>query len=200
MNRFFLILITGLASFAVSAAGSLEQRIDKLERQMSRLTVLTMEMQDLRKDLQENYGAVEEMVHQLEQLKQQQSSGYLDIDQRIKNIEDASKSVVKVKPSTPEPAGNEEIDAYNSAFALVRSNQPKKALSAFNRLIKEYPKGEYTGDSWYWIGRLHSINGDKKRAAQAYAQAKSILQSVVRKTPGSAQAKRALEKLKKINR
>ncbi|MBC8519644.1 MAG: tetratricopeptide repeat protein [Gammaproteobacteria bacterium] len=200
MNRHLLILVAGLASFAVSAAGSVEQRIDRLERQMSRLTVLTMEMRDLRKDLQENYGAVEEMVHQMELLKRQQSNSYIDLDQRIKKIEDGKSRVVEANPSITGSSDSKEIDAYNSAFALVRSIQYQKALSAFNRLIKKFPKGEYTGDSWYWIGRLHTINGNKSEASKAYAQAKSILQSIVKKSPGSAQAKRAADKLKKINR
>ncbi len=200
MNRYLLVLTAGLASFAVSASGSFEQRLERLERQMSRLTVLTMEMQDLRKDLQENYGAVEEMVHQLEELKKQQSTSYIDLNQRIKAIEDEKSTVVSTKRPSVESTDKREGDAYNSAFALVRANQTTKALQAFDQLIKDFPKGEYTGDSWYWMGRLHSINGDKKRTATAYAQAKSILKSVVKKFPGSERAKRAAAKLKKINK
>lgn len=197
MNRFFLILITGLVSLSVSAAGTLEQRLERVERQMSRLTVLMMEMQDLRADLQENYGAVEEMVHQLEQLKKQQSSQYLDLEQRITKI--AKRPAAPERP-VAEKKGSQESKAYNRAFGLVRANQSKQALEAFNQFVNKFPKGEYSGDAWYWIGRLHSVAGEKKEANRAYAQARTILSDVIKRLPETPQAERAAIKLKKITK
>ncbi len=197
MKAVFLALLAGLAPLAVSATATLEQRLEKVERQMSRLTVLMMEMQDLRADLQENYGAVEEMVHQLEQLKKQQSSQYLDLEQRINRL--GRKPAAAERPVAEKKMG-QESEAYNRAFGLVRANQSKKALEAFNQFVKQFPKGEYSGDAWYWIGRLHSVAGEKKEASRAYAQARTILGDVIKRLPGTPQAERAAIKLKKITK
>ncbi len=200
MKYLFPALISGLVSLSVSAAGTVEQRLEKVERQMSRLTVLMMEMQDLRTDLQQNYGAVEEMVHKLDQLKREQSSSYLDLQQRIKRLESGSSRPKKPQPSITERSDNQEVESYNSAFAMVRENRTKEALDAFNSLVKMFPKGNYSGDAWYWIGRLHTVNGDKSKAIKAYAQARSILKGIVKEMPGTPQAERAALKLKKITK
>ena len=71
--RLSFTLLAGLMLFSSVEASSLEQRLQKVERQMSRLSTLMLEVQELRADLQQNFGAVEEMVHQQQQLKKQQS-------------------------------------------------------------------------------------------------------------------------------
>lgn len=206
MRSVWLALLIGVLPLAASAA-SLEQRLEKVERQMSRLTVLMMEMQDLRADLQENYGAVEEMVHQLEQLKKQQRSQYLDLDQRLQALESnkgaGSKGAARKSQSVPPSAdagsrGGSELKSYNKAFALVRANKNKEALAAFKRFIKQFPKGEYIGDAWYWSGRLHRVNGDEKSASKAFSQAKTIFKRIVKNSPNSPQAERAVLKLKNL--
>lgn len=195
-------LLAGVFAFSVVEANTLEQRLQKVERQMSRLSALMLEVQQLREELQQNYGAVEEMLHQQRQLKRQQSDQYLDLEARIRKLEQAKRApIAQLKKGsgsvTATPKGG-EYEAYNKAFALVRANKTQEALKALNALIKRFPKGEYTGDAWYWIGRLHSVKGEQKSAKRAYAQAKTILQQVVEQMPGTSQAERATAKLKKI--
>ncbi|HIJ22774.1 MAG: tetratricopeptide repeat protein [Gammaproteobacteria bacterium] len=202
MLRTLLPLLLGGLSFAVVAAPTVEQRLEKLERQMSRLSALVMEVQSLRTETQQNFGSVEELSHQFKQLKKQQSRQYLDLDQRLAQREGAAapKQSVTANPSPSSPSSGGEAAAYEKAFALVRSNQGKAALKALNKLIKKYPNGTYTGDAWYWIGRLHRVQGDEKAAARAFAQAKTILGGIVKRFPGTPKAERAATKLKKIAR
>lgn len=167
---------------------------------MSRLSALMLEMQELRADLQQNYGALEEVLHQQKKLKQQQSSQYLDLDARLRKLEAGQRAAPAspVSTSVVKEASGGEYAAYNKAFALVRANKTQEALVALNKLVKRYPKGEYTGDAWYWMGRLHTVQGEKKQAKRAFAQARTILEAVVKQKPGSTQAERAASKLKKI--
>ena len=166
---------------------------------MSRLSALMLEIQQLREDLQQNYGAVEEMLHQQKQLKKQQGNQYLDLDARLRKLEAGSKRAATPAPTTTGTGKQgSEYETYNKAFALVRANKTSEALAALNKLVKAYPKGEYTGDAWYWMGRLHTVKNEKKQAKRAFAQAKTILSAVVKKQPGSPQAERAAAKLKKI--
>ncbi|MBT3197411.1 MAG: hypothetical protein HN842_03800 [Gammaproteobacteria bacterium] len=198
----FPLLLLGGSSFSVAAAAtSLEQRLEKVERQMSRLTTLMVEVQQLRSDLQQNFGAVEEALHQMELLKKQQSNHYLDLDQRINKLEQARNSKAVGKTHTSKTKKREgESDAFSRAFALVRANKSKQALKALNGVIKVYPKGDYTGDAWYWIGRLHHVGGDEKSAKRAFVAARTALEQVVKSVPGTAKAERAAERLKKIPR
>lgn len=197
--RFWIPLLAGVFAFSAVSANTLEQRLQKVERQMSRLSALMLEIQQLREDLQQNYGAVEEVLHQQKQLKQQQSNQYLDLDARLRKLEAGSKRVAKPAPmATVMGRQGGEYAAYNKAFALVRANKTSEALSALNKLVKAFPKGEYTGDAWYWMGRLHMVKNEKKQAKRAFAQAKTILGAVVKQQPGSPQAERAAAKLKKI--
>ena len=197
MRAVWLALLVGAVPLTASAA-SLEQRLEKVERQVSRLTVLMMEMQDLRADLQENYGAVEEMVHQLEQLKKQQRSQCLDLDQRLQALESKERSAGKTQQTPSITGAGTELKAYNKAFSLVRANKNKEALAAFKRFIKQFPKGDYIGDAWYWSGRLHRVNGDEKSASKAFSQARTIFKRIVKKSPNTPQAERAALKLKNL--
>ena len=158
-----------------------------------------VEVQQLRSDLQQNFGAVEEALHQMELLKKQQSNHYLDLDQRINKLEQARNSKAVGKTHTSKTKKREgESDAFSRAFALVRANKSKEALVALNKLVKKYPNGEYAGDAWYWMGRLYTVTSDKKQAKRAFAQAKTILGRTVKRSPGTPQAERAAAKLKKI--
>ncbi len=197
--RSLIPLLAGVFLFSNVSANTLEQRLQKVERQMSRLSALMLEIQQLREDLQQNYGAVEEVLHQQRELKKRQSEQYLDLDARLRKLEKGGEHAPTVDRKTVS-AGQQggEYEAYNKAFALVRANKTSEALDALNKLIQDYPKGEYTGDAWYWIGRLHTVKSEQKLAKRAFAQARVILNAVVKQQPGSQQAERAAAKLKKI--
>ncbi len=196
--RYWMPLLAGVFAFSTAAANTLEQRLQKVERQMGRLSALMLEIQQLREDLQKNYGAVEEMLHQQKQLKQQQSDHYLDLDARLRRLEQGGGERAAAVAAAVGSAQGSEYTEYNEAFALVRANKTTEALDALNKLVQRYPQGEYTGDAWYWMGRLHTVQNQKQEAGRAFAQAKTILSTVVERQPGSPQAERAAAKLKKI--
>jgi len=188
-------LLSALLSLPSLAAQTMEQRIDKLERQMNRLKVMQMDMQNLREDLQENFGAVEEMVHKLDELKKQQNSNYQDLNQRIRSV-----PVLRSEPRAVIKGGskNREVESYNSAFELVREKRNKDAINAFKKFVKKFPSGKSVGDAWYWMGRLYSVEGEGEESSKAFAHAKYIFTTVVEKEPGTEAAKHATQRLKKI--
>ncbi len=196
------MLLLLVSWFSAAGANTVEQRLQKIERQMGQLSALMLEVQQLRTELQQNFGLVEEALHQQKQIKRKQSEHYLDLEARIRKLERATQSTAPTASSNKAAAagqsGGGEYDAYNKAFALVRANRTDKALTALNQLISDFPGGDFNGDAWYWIGRLHTVNGDKKAASRAYGHARSILEQVVKSAPGSSQAERASMKLKKI--
>ena len=59
-------------------------------------------------------------------------------------------SGTSVVPST----GNESSD-YTDAYALVKSGDYDKAITAFLAYAERYPSGRYTPNAWYWLGELY---------------------------------------------
>lgn len=82
---------------------SLDQRMDKLERQvdsralldmLQRIEMLTQEVQQLR-------GVAEEQTHTIEGLKQRQRDLYLDVDRRLSNVERGGSPMAPASSSMP---------------------------------------------------------------------------------------------------
>ena len=62
-----------------------------------------------------------------------------------------------------------ERGTYESAFDMMQRQQYVAATEVFQRLIDEYPNGQYTPNAFYWLGDLHRKNGDPEAARQSFA-------------------------------
>lgn len=88
----------------VEAAGSvdtsLESRLARLERLLDNQTLveLATRLERLQNEVQQMLGQLEEQNHNLESLKKRQRDIYLDIDQRLRKLEEAKAA------SAPQPA------------------------------------------------------------------------------------------------
>jgi len=139
-----------------------------------------LRFQQLEADVAELRGIVEEQSHEIERLSQQQKEQYLDLDRRIAL---ALKGQTGGSPSggpptattisgagsdadtTDQPAGSPgtptgsqggaERDAYTMAFELTKQKRFNDAINAFNQMLVTYPKGQYTGNAYYWLGELY---------------------------------------------
>ena len=121
---------------------------------------LYYQLQLLQQEVMELRGRVEEQEHELRQLKQQGLERYLDLDRRLGEGANGGSG------TTPDsPAGNGqtaqalagESDAYRSAYSLVRSQQFKDAIIAFNSFLREFPEGKFAANAHYWLGELHLV-------------------------------------------
>ena len=62
-----------------------------------------------------------------------------------------------------------ERGTYESALDLMQRQQYAAAAEVFQRLIDDYPNGQYTPNAFYWLGDLHGKNGDPEAARQSFA-------------------------------
>ena len=62
-----------------------------------------------------------------------------------------------------------ERGTYDSAYDMMQRQQYAAAAEVFQRLIDEYPNGQYTPNAYYWLGELHRKNGDPEAARQSFA-------------------------------
>lgn len=67
------------------------------------------------------------------------------------------------------PSGSER-EVYQRAFDLMKARQFDQSIAGFNRLIVDYPNGQYTPNAFYWLGELHLAQQNTEQARQSFMQ------------------------------
>ncbi|MFT5033599.1 MAG: tol-pal system protein YbgF [Bermanella sp.] len=157
------------------------------------------QLQTLQQEVMELRGTIEEQGHQLRTLKQQSLDRYIELDRRIasggggesKPAGKASNAAPTSRVSSSVPAA--EIDAYRSAYELVKAKQFSQAITSFQQFLKQYPKGAYAPNALYWSGELQLVNTprDLKAAQIAFS-------SLLAKYPEHSKVPGAMYKLGKV--
>ena len=88
--------------------------------------------------------------------------------------------------SEPEPTT--EREAYARAIRWMRSKRFEESTVAFEKLIVDYPNGQYTPNAFYWLGELHLASSNMEPARQNFVQ-------VIRLYPDHQKVPDALYKL-----
>lgn len=169
-------------------SGSLEERLNQLERVMdarnSAQMALLDQMSQMQDEVAELRGKTEEHAYQIEQILERQREIYQEIDRRLAAQPQSQSQPTKVDP-TPVSATNayssdvSENDAYEQAIQLVlRDKRYDAAVPAFESFIKNYPSSTYVPNAHYWLGQLLFAESN-------YDQAKGHFSTVVTDFPDS---------------
>lgn len=71
----------------------------------------------------------------------------------------------------PAPTGGaSERETYQQAFDLMKARQFDQSVAAFNRLVLQYPNGQYTPNAFYWLGELYLAQQNTEQARQSFMQ------------------------------
>lgn len=162
---------------------------------------LFYQLQLMQQEMMQLRGLVEEQAYTLNQLKQQSMERYIDLDKRISGLSgsapapagaDASTPVAVAIP-VPEKAIPGEKEAYNNAYSLVTSKRFDSAVVAFQKFLVDYPDGQYTPNSLYWLGELYQVvkPQDLEAARQSFTQ-------LIERYPDNSKAPDAMYKLGKV--
>ena len=166
------------------------------------------QFQQLQDDISELRGIVEEQSHLIAKLQADQKEQYLDLDRRIAALTGSpgptgtsNGSGTSTGPTTsmggggpmttgPANAGNSERDAYTTAFNMTKDKRFTDAIAAFNQMLVTYPKGEYSGNAYYWLGELYLALPEPalEKSRQSFAQ-------VVNQYPANPKISDAMYKL-----
>lgn len=138
---------------------------------------LFFRLQALQEEVLELRGMVEEQAHELKRLKQRRLDDYLDLDRRIgrlseqlggpgaSGLDDNTGGGFGAADQGAENADVlSETQAYRQAYQLLRDREIEKAIKAFNDYLKEYPQGNFAGNSHYWLGEIYLLQGDLEQA------------------------------------
>ncbi len=201
---------TGAGGSGSSSGPSLEARLSRLENQT--LLDLMERMDRLQNEVQRMLGEMEEQAHSMDSLNKRQRDLYLDIDQRLRKIEQgnvAAPSMGAFVP-TPVPAGSavsaapavpaqatspnapsdsqQERISYEKAFGFLKDGQYKQAVVAFKAFMKSYPRGRFAGNAQYWLGEANY-------AQHHFKLALSDFEKVVKSYPTSPKRADAMLKM-----
>ena len=144
-----------------------------------RLSQLFYQLQVLQQEVQSLRGMVEEQSHQLNRIARDQQEQYIDLDRRVAALRNnTSAPAVSTNGQTPAPrssaAGGSERDAYTDAFNLMKNRQFDESADAFNKLIVDYPNGQFTPNAFYWLGELYLAKTEHEKARQSFAQVANL--------------------------
>ena len=163
---------SGVVDSEVSGAGQLSELFYRIQ-------VLQQDLKDLR-------GTIEEQSYLIKRLERSQKEQYLDLDNRLVQLggadlesraaqtedKESSEEVTTLLNEVPE--FDNEREAYQYAFDLMRNRQYQESLAGFEEIIVAFPNGQYTPNAFYWIGELYLAQGDNEKSRQSFIQVISL--------------------------
>ena len=164
--------LSGVVDSQVSGAGQLSELFYRIQ-------VLQQDLKDLR-------GTMEEQSYLIKRLERSQKEQYLDLDNRLVQLggadlespaaqtedKESSEEVTTLLNEVPE--FDNEREAYQYAFDLMRNRQYQESLAGFEEIIVAFPNGQYTPNAFYWIGELYLAQGDNEKSRQSFIQVISL--------------------------
>lgn len=153
---------------------SLEERFSKIESasaDRSALLELSTQINSLREEVQRLRGQVEVLNHQGELAEKRQKDLYLDIDTRLRKLEEAGEKSAGAAgtpgtgaPGEPSAAENR---AYQAALDQFKLGNYPLAVSAMQGFLVTYPSSVLAPNAQYWIGMAYSGQRKYKEAIDA---------------------------------
>jgi tol-pal system protein YbgF len=149
---------------------ALEERLSKLEASAadrSAILDLAGQLDQLRSDLARLRGQVEVLTNQIDTAQKRQKDLYLDIDTRLRKLEQAQQTAAtSAQPATGEAAQATpaETKGYEAALNQFKLGNYQLSISAFEGFLVTYPSSPLAPSAQYWIGNAYYAQHDYKKA------------------------------------
>jgi tol-pal system protein YbgF len=149
-----------------AAAAATDQAADR-----GAMIELSQQLEALRNDIARMRGQLEVIGNQVETADARQKQLYLDIDTRLRRLEQAREqaSTAPEKPAAhaeAEPSPG-EAKAYQAALDQFKLGNYALAVAAMQGFLVTYPSSSLAPNAQYWIGMAYSGQRDYKSAIAA---------------------------------
>src|SRR6266852_3269443 len=153
-----------------------DERLSKIEQLVgdrSALLEFASQMEALRTDIANMRGQLEVLQNQAEVADRRQKDLYLDIDTRLRKLEQAREQAGS--PDRPVGATDAEVSqgearAYQAALDQFKLGNYTAAVSAMQGFLVTYPASKLAPNAQYWVGMAYSGQRDYKQAIAAQRQ------------------------------
>ena len=136
------------------------QTAQQLQQLQNALLDLTNQNEQLRQQMAQLRGANEQLAKDLSDVQRNQKNIVQGVDDRLKKVEPQQVSL-DGKTFMADP---DEVTAYDSATATLRSGDFDKAQAALSNFLRRYPASGYADLARYWTGNAQYGNRDFKGA------------------------------------
>ncbi len=187
-----LILIMGICCFSFGGLADTKTEIlqDKVERMEAELSLIQRKLyqqpvqsisstQTVPSNIDELYSQidaqnqliqtltekVERLEFELTALQSKVDRVNQDIDFRLNELN--TQKPTEKKEVTPSKSGDKE--AYDAAYALLKTGDYERAEQAFLKFMTDYPTSNLLGNANYWLGESYYARGQYAEAAGLFA-------------------------------
>jgi tol-pal system protein YbgF len=137
----------------------------------SALLQISQQVETLSNELARMRGQLETLANQAETAERRQKDLYLDIDTRLRKLEQAREQAAsqpeKPAASAEQEASPAETRAYQAALDQFKLGNYALAVSAMQGFLVTYPSSKLASNAQYWVGMAHSGQRNYKEAIAA---------------------------------
>ena len=187
---------------APAPVGSIDQRVSRLEQQISNLTRMNLPQQvnDLHQTVSQLQGQLQVQDRDTKTLTTQQTNFYQDLQQQIAQLKKSnnlpsSESAAMTKntiSANNQSATSDDAGTYGKAFQLVSARHFKQAKTGFENYLEKFPKGRFVANARFWLGEIAMSSKD-------YDEATTQFQDIISQYPTSSKVPDAKLKLATIH-
>lgn len=140
------------------------------------------QLQVLQEEVRTLRGALEEIIYELQQVKQRQMDDYLDVDRRLIALAENSTEVSGAQSVGGDNASFQATDSsvstadvavvkadYDQASGLLLKNRDLEgAVARFKQHIEKYPESPFVANAYYWLGEIYDLRDETGLAVQSF--------------------------------
>jgi tol-pal system protein YbgF len=151
----------------------IEARLSALESTaVERRVILDLagNIEALRAEFARSRGNIEVILHQLETMEKRQKDLHVDLDTRLRRLEQAREQAAAAPEKPPAEAGPSaaEQKVYEAALNQFKLGNYSAAIATLQGLLVTYPDSKLAPNAQYWIGMGYSGQRDYKSAIAAH--------------------------------
>ena len=147
-------------------AKQLDERLARVEDRRG-LVDLATQIEALRADVARMRGQLEVLQNQAETAEKRSKDLYVDIDTRLRKIEQPRESAGAPDKPAAEGVSPAETKAYEAALNQFKLANYPLAISAFQGFMVTYPSSRLAPSAQYWIGNAYFAQREYKQAIAA---------------------------------
>ncbi|MDR3088031.1 MAG: tol-pal system protein YbgF [Azoarcus sp.] len=185
-----VFFLAGPAQAGLFDDAEARKQIDELKQNFqSRLEIVTNgqldlagQNEELRAEVARLRGQIEVLLNEIESLKNRQRDFYVDLDNRMRQLETTSQQNAQ---NTSGGASNKGGGSYDAALNLLKEGRAPEALTEFDAFINGNPESDLLPDAYFWAGNA-------ALQAKDVAAANKHFNAVIGRWPKSAVAPDAM--------